>query len=130
MLVNVKSTAPSLLRQPRTATQNTPQRRESAESARKTESPAAGEAIAVTHGVDQFQLSNEHRPDAGQMPAYDSSVAVTGSSNTPEGQQARMTTPWGVAADAGVNVGKGSQKAAVATAGFFSRFGKSMAKVF
>ncbi len=41
-----------------------------------------------------------------------------------------MTTPWGVAADAGVNVGKGSQKAAVATAGFFSRFGKSMAKVF
>jgi bla regulator protein blaR1 len=39
-------------------------------------------------------------------------------------------TPWGVAADAGVNVGRGSQKAAVATAGFFSKLGKSIARSF
>jgi beta-lactamase regulating signal transducer with metallopeptidase domain len=39
-------------------------------------------------------------------------------------------TPWGVAADAGVNVGRGSQKAAVATAGFFTRVSKSIARSF
>jgi hypothetical protein len=38
--------------------------------------------------------------------------------------------PWTAAADAGVAVGAGSQKAAVATAGFFSRFGKSVARSF
>jgi beta-lactamase regulating signal transducer with metallopeptidase domain len=36
--------------------------------------------------------------------------------------------PWRIAADAGVSVGRGSQKAAVATAGFFSRLGKSIAR--
>jgi beta-lactamase regulating signal transducer with metallopeptidase domain len=39
-------------------------------------------------------------------------------------------TPWGAAADAGVTVGKGSQKAAVATAGFFTRLSKSITGVF
>lgn len=37
---------------------------------------------------------------------------------------------WEVAADGGVAVGKASQKAAVATAGFFTRFGKSVAASF
>jgi hypothetical protein len=40
------------------------------------------------------------------------------------------TTPWRAAADAGTSVGRGSQKAAVATAGFFSRLGKSIAGAF
>ncbi len=40
------------------------------------------------------------------------------------------TTPWGAAADAGVSVGKGSRQAGVATAGFFSRLGKSIARRF
>ena len=39
-------------------------------------------------------------------------------------------TPWGAAADAGVNIGKGSRQAGVATAGFFSRLGKSIARSF
>jgi hypothetical protein len=39
-------------------------------------------------------------------------------------------TPWGAAADAGVNIGRGSQKAAVATAGFFTRVSKSIARSF
>jgi len=39
-------------------------------------------------------------------------------------------TAWGAAADAGVSVGRGSQKAAVATAGFFSRISKSIARSF
>jgi len=39
-------------------------------------------------------------------------------------------TPWGAAADTGVAVGRASQKAAVATAGFFSRLGKKIAGSF
>jgi bla regulator protein blaR1 len=39
-------------------------------------------------------------------------------------------TPWGAAADAGVAVGRGSQRAAVATAGFFARLGNKIAKSF
>jgi beta-lactamase regulating signal transducer with metallopeptidase domain len=39
-------------------------------------------------------------------------------------------TPWGAAADAGVSVGRGSKKAAAATAGFFTRLGKSISGSF
>jgi hypothetical protein len=39
-------------------------------------------------------------------------------------------TPWGAAADAGVTAGKGTQKAAVATAGFFTKLSKSISGVF
>jgi hypothetical protein len=39
-------------------------------------------------------------------------------------------TPWGAAKDAGVAIGRGSQKAAVSTAGFFNRFGKKIAGSF
>jgi hypothetical protein len=39
-------------------------------------------------------------------------------------------SPWGAAADAGVGIGRGSQKAAVATAGFFKRLSKSIAGSF
>jgi hypothetical protein len=44
--------------------------------------------------------------------------------------ETKPATPWGTAADAGVSVGRGSKKAAVATAGFFSRMGKSIAGAF
>jgi beta-lactamase regulating signal transducer with metallopeptidase domain len=43
---------------------------------------------------------------------------------------ARVATPWAAAADAGVGVGRGSHKAAVATAGFVSKLSKSIAGVF
>ena len=53
------------------------------------------------------------------------------SGNTPAATStADSKTPWGAAADAGVNVGRGSQKAAVATAGFFTRLSKSIARSF
>jgi beta-lactamase regulating signal transducer with metallopeptidase domain len=42
----------------------------------------------------------------------------------------RPQTPWGAAADGGVAIGEGSRKAAVATAGFFTRFGKSIGGSF
>jgi beta-lactamase regulating signal transducer with metallopeptidase domain len=40
------------------------------------------------------------------------------------------TTPWSATANAGVAIGQGSQKAAVATARLFSRMGKSIARTF
>jgi D-alanyl-D-alanine endopeptidase (penicillin-binding protein 7) len=39
-------------------------------------------------------------------------------------------TPWDAATDAGMAVGRGSQRAAVATAGFFSRVGRKLAGTF
>jgi beta-lactamase regulating signal transducer with metallopeptidase domain len=43
---------------------------------------------------------------------------------------AKPATPWGAAADAGESIGRGSQKAGVATAGFFTRLSKSVAGSF
>jgi hypothetical protein len=39
-------------------------------------------------------------------------------------------TPWSMAADGGVAIGRASRNAGVATAGFFSRFGKKVAASF
>jgi beta-lactamase regulating signal transducer with metallopeptidase domain len=94
------------------------------------DSPAPRAAIAVTPGLDPSQIRSQELPGPKGAVGNDKEVEVTGSSNAAAAQQARMATPWGVAADAGVTVGKSSQKAAVATAGFFNRFGKSIAKVF
>jgi len=67
---------------------------------------------------------------------------------SPVGDEPRVTTPWGAAADAGISighgsqkaasatadagtsVGRGSQKAAVATAGFFTRLSRKIADNF
>ena len=48
----------------------------------------------------------------------------------PGSAQRQDVTPWGAAADTGVAVARGSQRAAVATAGLFSRLGKKVAKSF
>ena len=42
----------------------------------------------------------------------------------------QSASPWSAAADAGVSLGRASQKTAVATAGFFSRLGKKIAGSF
>jgi len=42
----------------------------------------------------------------------------------------KARTPWAAAADAGVAIGRTSQSAGAATAGFFSRFGKKIARSF
>jgi beta-lactamase regulating signal transducer with metallopeptidase domain len=41
-----------------------------------------------------------------------------------------VRTPWAAAADAGAAIGRTSQSAGVATAGFFSRFGKTIARSY
>jgi beta-lactamase regulating signal transducer with metallopeptidase domain len=58
-------------------------------------------------------------------------IAITAPASVTAQTRAGGSTPfWEVAADGGVAVGKASQKAAGATAGFFTRFGKSVAASF
>jgi beta-lactamase regulating signal transducer with metallopeptidase domain len=63
-------------------------------------------------------------PIAAASPPQDPSASKTPAPSDKE------PTPWGAAADAGVGIGRGSQKAATATAGFFTRMGKSIARSF
>jgi hypothetical protein len=105
--------------------------------------PAAPPAPAVlSRGVDEHR-----RPEAqadlaprldvsapGELPGTVTSLVPPAAPPVaPPAQTAYDSppkSPWGAAADAGVNVGRGSQKAAVATAGFFSKLGKSIARSF
>jgi beta-lactamase regulating signal transducer with metallopeptidase domain len=67
-------------------------------------------------------------PANSSMPGLREGLAAAGA--PPPAVVAETPTPWGAAADAGIAIGHGSQKAAVATAGFFSRFGKKIASSF
>jgi hypothetical protein len=64
------------------------------------------------------------------MPTLREGLAASGAGVAQAPAVSPEPTPWGAAADAGVAIGRGSQKAAVATAGFFSRFGKKIASSF
>jgi hypothetical protein len=48
----------------------------------------------------------------------------------PAGEAPPVRSPWDAASDAGVAIGRGSQTAGVATAGFFTRFAKRVARSF
>jgi hypothetical protein len=50
--------------------------------------------------------------------------------DTPPGAHDEAPAPWTAAADAGVSIGRGAQKAGVATAAFFGRFGRQIAGSF
>jgi beta-lactamase regulating signal transducer with metallopeptidase domain len=73
--------------------------------------------------------SDVHRGLPLSAPAVvrSSESTSTASETSPEGQG---RAPWTRAADTGVAVGRASQGAGVATAGFFSRFGKRVAGSF
>lgn len=66
----------------------------------------------------------------GTVPAAPAATTTATPPPSSEAAGQKTVTPWEAAADAGVNVGRGSQKAATATAGFFSRLGKSIAGSF
>jgi hypothetical protein len=87
--------------------------------------PAIASSAHVVAGPD-VHAATELPGTASPLPEH---LSVRGgtSSETPA---AEAKSPWGAAADAGVNVGRGSQKAAVATAGFFTRLSKSIARSF
>ena len=65
-------------------------------------------------------------------------LSMSSATDTPDGSvsavlaasEVKPASPWGAATDRGVAVGRASQKAAVATAGFFNRFGKKIAGAF
>jgi hypothetical protein len=76
------------------------------------------------------------RPVSAPMPSATVVESVPGSpsasiaSDAPPPLASISRTPWAAAADAGVAIGRGSQTAGVATAGFFRRFGKKIAASF
>jgi hypothetical protein len=95
----------------------------------RAEVPPSAPAIAASaHVVDgpDVHAAMELPGTSSPLPEHLSARGGT----SPATPAAESKTPWGAAADAGVNVGRGSQKAAVATAGFFSRLSKSIARSF
>jgi bla regulator protein blaR1 len=74
-------------------------------------------------GAAVHPIAEPATPRAGLEPA---------SSTAREPRQAGegAVTPWAAANDAGVALGRSSQNAGVATAGFFTRFGKRIARSF
>jgi beta-lactamase regulating signal transducer with metallopeptidase domain len=69
-------------------------------------------------------------PPSGVVPLASAPGDQLAQPAAPPGSAQQQDTPWGAAADTGVAVARGSQRAAVATAGFFSRLGKKVAKSF
>ena len=63
------------------------------------------------------------------LPAV-STVTLDGPPPSVQPVNPQSASPWGAAADAGVSLGRASQKTAVATAGFFSRLGRKIAGSF
>jgi hypothetical protein len=83
--------------------------------------PSDGPADAEATAVDSGQTA-----DAA---ASEPSTAMPHMEETSPRQPA-PATPWGAASDAGTAIGHGSQKAAVTTAGFFTKLGKKIAASF
>jgi hypothetical protein len=87
----------------------------------------AGLALPLP-AIAEAPLQLESLP--GTMAGVSSTLASIPVATAPPATARGPATPWGAAANAGVTVGKGSQKAAVATAGFFSRLSTSISSAF
>jgi hypothetical protein len=91
-----------------------------------SERPSIAETPAVTPAIPKLSTAAID----GDLPGITTSIAPPSANAGAAPTALKETTPWGTAADAGVGIGRGSQKAAVATAGFFTRMGKSIARSF
>jgi beta-lactamase regulating signal transducer with metallopeptidase domain len=85
--------------------------------------------------LEAIELPDRHEQTvslAGTLPVVPvvPPSALSGTAATPQPVTPSSVTPWGAMADAGVSMGRGSQKAAVATGGFFKRIGKSIGGSF
>jgi beta-lactamase regulating signal transducer with metallopeptidase domain len=82
----------------------------------------------------QLESSSHPVPAAGNQPPdtpVSSAPLASDTGAAPESPTVQPPpTPWAAAADAGVAIGRNSQKAAVASAGFFKRLGKSIGGSF
>lgn len=92
----------------------------------------SGIAVALTTPVRSIEQAAAVEP-AGTAAAglLDSTPWPQASESAPPvASVAASATPWGVAADAGVAIGHGSRRAALATAGWFTRVGRSIGDGF
>ncbi len=124
-------------------------RRSTRQSASKIPEPRVDRAKSQTYAAVQKPIGSHPAPDVairthpipeapfepGALPGTTAGLpsAPLISTSSPPSSAAvtpNPATPWGAAASAGVSVGRGSQKAAVATAGFFTRLGKSISGSF
>jgi hypothetical protein len=98
--------------------------------------PAADHATASEEGRRLASIATEPTPELAPLvrsPGFAPlAIPITAPTLAASSLEATRTSPafWNVAADGGVAVGKTSRKAALATAGFFSRFGKKVATSF
>jgi beta-lactamase regulating signal transducer with metallopeptidase domain len=103
--------------------------REIASPAVASSTPAAASAVPRSQVLDMSTLDVASTSSIEVLPGATGSLPV-GTIVARGAEAGKTPTPWGAAADAGVAVGKSSQKAAVKTAGFFARMGKSIAGAF
>jgi beta-lactamase regulating signal transducer with metallopeptidase domain len=84
----------------------------------------------VTAPVFEEPLGLADLPGAHAPVAADSLPVTTAEGASAGPPPAGNPTIWGATADAGVTFARGSKKAAVSTAGFFTRFSRSFTRVF
>jgi beta-lactamase regulating signal transducer with metallopeptidase domain len=104
------------------------------EAARDESGAVVTTAPPMAHHTDEHPASAPTMPVLGAV-SFDGVPIVPGIGLGPappksQSADAGASTPWSSAADTGVALGRASQRAAVATAGFFSRFGKKIAGSF
>jgi beta-lactamase regulating signal transducer with metallopeptidase domain len=108
-----------------TGTSRQPATAERADQAATPAAAAPTAVVAPNHPIDYGGF------DSNALPGTSTPLSATlGESTANPVASQESQTPWGAAAAAGVTVGKRSQKAATATAGFFSRLSKSIAGSF
>ncbi|MGQ0734006.1 MAG: M56 family metallopeptidase [Acidobacteriota bacterium] len=112
------------------ATEGAPAASPPVPDAARTETLAPGQRlVGGTPAVDESADERRAAPLAG-TPLMATAVTSPVYAERTTVSEASLDTPWSVAADGGVALGRGSQKVAVATAGFFSRFGRRVAGAF
>jgi beta-lactamase regulating signal transducer with metallopeptidase domain len=96
--------------------------------------PALREAEASSVVVTTVESSDQGERSVAPLESRPMDAAAAFSPGPqmvrPAGEAPPVRSPWDAASDAGVAIGRGSQTAGVATAGFFTRFAKRVARSF
>jgi beta-lactamase regulating signal transducer with metallopeptidase domain len=113
--------------------------RRQAPQSRPVPSMAQTPPVTVEHSAAE-PVAQAPAPDVHPLPPVPESGPLAALSSAPDvhlpppavvdPEKPGEATPWSVATDASVDVARGSQRAAEATAGFFTRLGKKVAKSF
>jgi hypothetical protein len=92
--------------------------------------PLDGRALPFQEAVSQPVAQGFQSPVGGPALRQPQGIPGVPTEASPGSPGARVEPTWSAAANAGLAIGRGSQKAAVATAGFFTRFGRNLAGSF